>query len=176
MHWDVLPAAKIEKTVWAKATGRVESVDDAEVEEIEKLFARKMAAGVAAGRRSTMGGEGSSAGGDDQLGGVSGFGGVGGGRGKTGRGGGVGAGGGAAAGGRVKKVQLLDVSRGNNVAIGLKSFKRVGGLSELASLVAGLDPEGEEELTLTPTVFCYTYCSMVRTQATILVHVKTVNK
>ncbi|CAM9730057.1 unnamed protein product, partial [Discosporangium mesarthrocarpum] len=46
----------------------------------------------------------------------------------------------AAAGRRVRKMQLLDVSRGNNVAIGLKALKRVGGAEDVASVVATLDP------------------------------------
>ena len=40
-------------------------------------------------------------------------------------------------------MHLLDVGRGNNVAIGLKAFRRVGSVSDLAGLVAGLDPKGE---------------------------------
>ncbi|CAM9424601.1 unnamed protein product [Ectocarpus sp. 4 AP-2014] len=164
-HWDVLPPAKIERTVWAKrrtaaaaaaamagggreACGSLRttlSVDDAEVEELEKLFSKKTAKAAAAaaaaaglgGRRVTLGagtggpGLGGAAVEGKGLGGSSG----------GGRGGGVGRGGGGGAGGRVKKVSLLDVNRGNNVAIGLKAFRRVGDVSELAKLVSGLDPK-----------------------------------
>ncbi|CBN80077.1 Formin-like 3 [Ectocarpus siliculosus] len=163
-HWDVLPPAKIERTVWAKrrtaaaaaaamvgggreACGSPRttlSVDDAEVEELEKLFSKKTAKAAASaaaagqgGRRVTLGagtggpGLGGAAVEGKGLGGSSG----------GGRGGGVGRGGGGGAGGRVKKVSLLDVNRGNNVAIGLKAFRRVGDVSELARLVSGLDPK-----------------------------------
>ncbi|CAM9158805.1 unnamed protein product, partial [Ectocarpus sp. 13 AM-2016] len=169
-HWDVLPPAKIERTVWAKrrtaaaaaamAGGVGEtcgsprttlSVDDAEVEELEKLFSKKTAKAAAAaaaaalgqgGRRVTLGagtggpGLGGAAVEGKDLSGSSG----------GGRRGGVGRGGGGGAGGRVKKVSLLDVNRGNNVAIGLKAFRRVGDVSELAKLVSGLDPQ--EVLTI----------------------------
>lgn len=140
LHWDVLPPAKIERTVWAKRRGvaaaggvATKSVDDAEVAELEKLFSKKSAKAAAAagrfGRRSTLEpGTGSGAGGS-------------GGGGRDGKAVHRRAGGGSV-GGRVKKVSLLDVSRGNNVAIGLKAFRRVGDVSELARLVGGLDPEG----------------------------------
>eukprot|EP00903_Cladosiphon_okamuranus_P016298 g15030.t1 len=119
LHWDVLPPAKIERTVWAKRRGSVaaaggvaaETVDDAEVLELEKLFSKKSAKASAAGRgfgrRSTLE-PGAGSGGS---------------------------------GSRVTKVSLLDVNRGNNVAIGLKAFRRVGDVTELARLVGGLDPE-----------------------------------
>ncbi|CAM9497960.1 unnamed protein product, partial [Ectocarpus sp. 12 AP-2014] len=169
-HWDVLPPAKIERTVWAKrrtaaaaaamAGGVGEtcgsprttlSVDDAEVEELEKLFSKKTAKAAAAaaaaglgqgGRRVTLaaGTDGPGLGGAAVEGkGLSGSSG-------GGRGGGVGRAGGGGAGGRVKKVSLLDVNRGNNVAIGLKAFRRVGDVSELAKLVSKLDPK--EVLTI----------------------------
>lgn len=144
LHWDVLPPAKIERTVWAKRRGVVpaaggsvtKTVDDAEVLELEKLFSKKSAKAAAAGRgfgrRSTLE-PGAGSGGSGSGGGCGG----GGGR-KARRGDG-----GGAASGRVKKVSLLDVNRGNNVAIGLQAFRRVGDVSELARLVGGLDPEGE---------------------------------
>lgn len=162
LHWDVLPPAKIERTVWAKrrtATAakagggcggpavRMHSVDDAEVEELEKLFSKRSVAaaaalGVGGGRRSTMD-PGTAAGLASTGGGGSGSrGDASGGAGRARRGGGGGSVGGAGAGGRVKKVSLLDVNRGNNVAIGLKAFRRVGDVSELAGLVGGLDPKG----------------------------------
>lgn len=136
LHWDVLPPANIERTVWAQAAVRkAESVDDAEIQELEKLFSKKVATSTLPGglRRSTMGGADATRG----NGGPSAVEGKG--RAGSGRGGYLGTNG----GGRVKKMYLLEVSRGNNVAIGLKAFKREGGVSELARLVGGLDPDGE---------------------------------
>ena len=160
LHWDVLPPANIERTVWARsaaenaaqgsgggwgggegARGRGGSVvvDDAEVEELEKLFSKTSAALSARERRSTFGGGGGAAG----RGGRDVRGGAGGGR------------------GRVKKVHLLDVSRGNNVAIGLKAFRRIGGVSDLAGLVGGLDPKGERAAFYDIFFSFSCYCSRV---------------
>lgn len=124
------------------------SVDDAEVEELEKLFSKKATAavGVGEGRRSTLtpgtvgltGGGGGDGGGGNASGSA----------GRARRGGGSVVGMGVS--GRVKKISLLDVNRGNNVAIGLKAFRRVGDVSELAGLVGGLDPKG--------VLGCLLYC------------------
>lgn len=140
LHWDVLPPAKIERTVWARtasSSGVMEGVDDAEVQELEKLFSKKSPAKIPAiGRRPSPGGI---------LGGrlsrtVASGGGPGGGRARAGMREGKGS---LTVGEmRVKKVHLLEGSRGNNVAIGLKAFRRLGGLPELAGLVGNLDPEG----------------------------------
>lgn len=144
LHWDVLPARNIERTVWARASlCPFESVDDDEVEELEKLFSKTSKAsprplGAAGGR-----GFGGSGGGLGGAVGVSGACSVGG----KGRGAFFGAGfhpgGTVGKDGRVKQVQLLDVARGNNVAIALKSCKIVGGPTELAKAIEGLDPKGE---------------------------------
>lgn len=147
LHWDVLPATAIGKTVWgrtkAKGTSEgdftrpLEIVDDDEVEELEKLFSKKEASAMSP--RATPRGVSY---GDCGIGspGVTGARSVGSKGGPAFFGDGFEA---VAVGGRMKKVQLLDVGRGNNVAIGLKSFKMAGGVRELANVIRRLDPNGE---------------------------------
>ena len=142
LHWDVLRPAKIERTVWEKTVAHPESVaSDVEVRELEKLFSRKSAPVSASCRRATQGVENAS-------------GRRGAGRGERGEVNSTEGGQRAdrnTAGRKGKKVQLLDVSRGNNVAIGLKAFRKIGFL-ELAGVIGALDPGGEN----------VAYCSIVQ--------------
>lgn len=164
LHWDVLPAATIEKTIWGRNKGKVgeggadachgagnmgseclpEMVGDEEVEELKQLFCKKPN-GLMSPRATPRGGAGRGAAGGATLG--DGVGGTGGGGQATGNGAR-----GAFFGdafpaatprGKKKKVLLLDVGRGNNVAIGLKSFKLAGGVTELADVIGTMDPKGE---------------------------------
>lgn len=149
LHWDVLPAKAIERTIWARASvSRESSVDDQEVEELEKLFSRTMASPYptstreAGGRRDAGDRVGLHFSGAQTVGARA-------------KGAFFGSAfpGGNSGGSRVKKVQLLDVGRGNNVAIGLRSFKLAGGLPALARAIGDLDPQGTTSYLLTPELY-----------------------
>lgn len=167
LHWDVLPPAAIGKTIWGKSKDKkaggagnddegdnaipedptAELMDDTEVEELERLFSKQanwMVSPRATPRESLATPGGVALGSGCQS------------VGSTARGAFFGSAfPGAAAGGRAKKVLLLDVARGNNVAIGLKSFKLSGGVTELANLINALDPKGEFFIVVVVCCCCW---------------------
>lgn len=105
LHWNPLPAERVENTVWAAKPGRRQSLQlgEGDIQHMAELFSARPARTKPA----------------------------------TARGGG----GGAAEGKQKKgKVHLVDFKRGNNVAIGLAQFRRMG-FGKVVEAVQSFDRE-----------------------------------